>query len=90
MSSKPTLLTSTFDGSEHHKVKIERMPTYKPVLVEVNDDDEPLTQENVALEQHTPRQEELEPSSDIDLQEDSDLEILESEKNDDNLVFMPL
>ena len=78
------------DGSEDHKVKIEGMPTYKSVFVEVNDDEEPLTPENVGLEQPTSRQEELEPSSDIDLQEDSDLEILESEENDDNLDFMPL
>ena len=66
------------------------MPTYKSVFVEVNDDEEPLTPENVASEQPTPRQEELEPSSDIDLQEDSDLEILESEENADNLDFMTL
>ena len=45
------------------------MPTYKPVFVEVNEEEEPLTPENVALEQPTPRQEKLEPSSDIDLQE---------------------
>ena len=60
------------------------------MFVEVNDDEEPLTPENVALEQPTPLQEELEPSSDIDLQEDNDLKILESEENDDNLDFMPL
>ena len=56
----------TLDGSEDHLINIEGMPDYKPVFIAVNDDEDGF-----------PKPSE-EPSSDIEVEEDMQLQVVET------------